>query len=128
MTRMLKRLVRAMRSYLTCPEFTTRRLLNRGLLELHEQLKVTTMRAYPDTLIIETINSCDGTCRLCPVGERRRARPGRILDMQIYRRFIDEVGSYARQVHFHNWGEPTLDPFLPERIRYAHDKGLRTFV
>jgi MoaA/NifB/PqqE/SkfB family radical SAM enzyme len=114
--------------YVKSPYWTKRRLINWLLLELHERLRLARIRAYPDKLIIETINACDGTCKLCPVGEGRRSRPARVLDMALYQRFIDELAPYAREVHLENWGEPTLDPHLVARIRYAHKRNLYTFV
>ena len=125
---MLKYIASKVVSYAKSPYWTKRRLVNWFLLAFHERLRLARIRAYPDKLIIETINACDGTCQLCPVGEGRRSRPARVLDMALYQRFIDELAPYAREVHLENWGEPTLDPHLLARIQYAHKRNLYTFV
>src|SRR6516225_7151799 len=91
---------------------TPRRLMNRLVLDLDEQMKSEFIHAYPGSLIIETINACNSTCKLCPVGEGRRSRPVRTLDMHTYCRFIDELGPYAESVTLNNWGEPLLDRYL----------------
>jgi MoaA/NifB/PqqE/SkfB family radical SAM enzyme len=102
--------------------------MNRLVLDLDEQMKSEFIHAYPGSLIIETINACNSTCKLCPVGEGRRSRPVRTLDMHTYCRFIDELGPYAESVTLNNWGEPLLDRYLVERIRYAARIGLLTGI
>lgn len=107
---------------------TPKRILNRLAVDLHERLKSDVILAYPDFLIVETINGCNSTCKLCPVGEGRKARPVQVLDMEIYKAFIDELGPYAQSIILQNWGEPLLDKYLAERIAYADRKGLMTGI
>jgi MoaA/NifB/PqqE/SkfB family radical SAM enzyme len=125
---MIARAARIIYRFLFTPYLTRKRLVNRIVLEIHERLRLDYIRAYPDTLIIETTNACNSTCQLCPVGEGRRARPVRCLDMATYCRFVDELAPYAQTVILQNWGEPLLDRYLAERIRYANSKGLKTVL
>jgi hypothetical protein len=100
-------------------------VVNWLLLELHERLRLASIRAYPEKLIVETINACDSTCRLCPVGEGRRSRPPRCWIWFSTSASLTNWPPYAREVHLQNWGEPILD-HLVARIQYAHKRNLFT--
>lgn len=127
-TEVTERAARIIHQLLFSPYLTPRRLLNTALVRLHEKLKLDNIHAYPEILLVEATNSCDSTCRLCPVGEGRRSRPASVLDMETFKQFIDELAPYAQKVHFHNWGDPILDKHLVDKIRYAHDRKLITFI
>lgn len=124
----LKRAARTLYRLCFSPYLTPRRFFNMLVIRLQEQFRCEKIWAYPEILIIEATNACDSTCKLCPVGEGRRSRPVSVLDMDTYKRFIDELAPYAQRVHFHNWGDPILDKRLVEKIRYAHEKGLVTYI
>lgn len=73
---------------------------------------------------IEPTNMCNGKCIMCPREEMKR--PQGILDINIYKRIIDEaVEAGAKQLSLENFGETFLDPYIFERAEYAKSKGLR---
>jgi MoaA/NifB/PqqE/SkfB family radical SAM enzyme len=128
MSPMVGRLARTAYRLFFTPYLTPRRIFNQVLLDVHERFRWDYIHAYPETVLVETTNACNSTCRLCPVGEGRRTRKVTALDAELFGRFIDDVAPYTQKVHFQNWGEPLLDKRLCDRIQYAHSKGLYTYV
>jgi MoaA/NifB/PqqE/SkfB family radical SAM enzyme len=83
-----------------------------------------TLPRFPPVIRIETTNACNARCVDCP--HRRMQRPVVTMDDALFRRIIDQCADRpCRSVHLHNFGEPLLDRRLPDRIRYAKEKGLR---
>lgn len=81
------------------------------------------LRAFPPVVRIETTNACNGRCVICP--HRTMQRPIRRMDEAHFRDLVDQCAAGGcREVHLHNFGEPLLDPALPQRIRYAKSKGV----
>jgi MoaA/NifB/PqqE/SkfB family radical SAM enzyme len=79
---------------------------------------------FPRTVQIETTNACNARCIICPYTYMQR--PVATMVDGLYAKLIDECARHnCPDVHLHNFGEPLLDPKLPERIRYAKEKGLK---
>jgi sulfatase maturation enzyme AslB (radical SAM superfamily) len=78
---------------------------------------------FPKMVRIETTNHCNANCGFCP-----RASMGRekgFMDQGLYEKIIDQCSEGGCSVlHLHNFGEPLLDKQLPQRIRFAKDKGI----
>ena len=75
----------------------------------------------------EITDLCNAHCIMCP--REKHDRPHGIMDQAKYEASIDEVaGMGAEQVVLTGFGESTLDKHLEEKIAYAHDKGLRTYI
>ncbi|MBM3245426.1 MAG: hypothetical protein FJZ15_06525 [Candidatus Omnitrophica bacterium] len=78
----------------------------------------------PSTVLIEGTNMCNAKCITCP--HKYMSRSVGIMDMALYKKIVDEckgLGVYS--VHPYGFGEPLLDPFLVERIRYAKSQSIR---
>jgi len=74
---------------------------------------------------IEPTNHCNLRCPMCPTGKRdTTVKPG-LMDMDLYRKVIDEISLFAVDINLFFRGESTIHPGLPEMIRYAREKGLR---
>lgn len=74
----------------------------------------------------EVTDLCNANCVMCP--RDKHDRPHGIMDQDKYERSIDEVVSLgAKQVVLTGFGEPMIDKKLERKIRYAKDKGLRTY-
>lgn len=81
------------------------------------------MPAFPPVVRIETTSACNAQCIICPHRRMRRA-PGRMED-ELYEHLISEcVRGGCGEVHLHNFGEPLLDPRLPERVALAKKRGI----
>lgn len=66
---------------------------------------------------------------MCP--REKMKRPVGYMDLALFKRLIDECSQWdsLEEVHLHGFGEPLIDPYLTERVRYAKEKGIRdTYV
>lgn len=74
----------------------------------------------PPFLMLEPSSRCNMSCPMCPflVHQEGRYNP---VDMSIdkYRRLMDELGPTLLTLSLWGWGEPLLNEYLPEMIRYA---------
>jgi len=78
----------------------------------------------PTHLQIEPTNTCNLRCKLCPVsGEMHR--PAGFMDFALYKRLLDEIGSYVFLMLFWDWGEPFMHPSAFEMIADAHRRGIQ---
>ena len=67
---------------------------------------------------LETINQCNADCCFCPF--TKMTRPKGTMSLPLFRRIIDEVATIPAINHITltGLGEPLLDRFLVERVRY----------
>ena len=85
------------------------------------------MRLINPEIRFEVTNICNAKCIMCP--REKMKRPQGVLDMALYKRVLDEaVCAGANQVSLENYGEPFMDPYLAERVRYAKSKGMAVFT
>jgi hypothetical protein len=77
---------------------------------------------------VELTNRCNFSCEFCPNPVMERA--GGQMEWPLLERVLDEIaaGDLARLVLFHQQGEPTLHPRLPDAVRLAARLGLRPCV
>jgi len=82
---------------------------------------------YPTEYAIETVFGCNAKCVMCFINNPT-SRKKTVMKMDLFKFCIDEMVPYIDYIEkFDLWalGEPTIDPHLIERIRYARDKGYR---
>jgi radical SAM protein with 4Fe4S-binding SPASM domain len=80
-------------------------------------------RRPPDIVQIEATNLCNAKCTFCPRDDMAR-RQG-FMDMALYEKIVDECAQLGiRHVRMHNYGEAFLDKRLPDKIRYAKQRGI----
>jgi len=87
---------------------------------------VSRAKGFPFRINIETTNYCNARCSICPYGDMTRGKG--FMDMGLYKKIIDECALHRRDIHvvsLYMHGEPLLDKYLAERVRYAKDKGIR---
>jgi radical SAM protein with 4Fe4S-binding SPASM domain len=71
----------------------------------------------------EVTNKCNADCIMCPNGIMKRQVAHMNLDL--FKRIVDEIAAEKLPLIrfvFAGIGEPTIDPHLPERIRYLKEK------
>jgi len=105
-----------------------RRIIQKGLWKLgfHHVLP-----DRPSTLMIEPTNVCNLKCPACPVGAGTLNRPPRTMSFDEFRHILDQAADppgYLKQVTLFNYGEPFFCNDLLRMVRYAADRGLRTFT
>jgi hypothetical protein len=79
----------------------------------------------PSVLMIENTNHCNADCVMCP--RDTLSRPRGIMDVGLFEKIIREVSGEKRKpvTHLHGFGEPLLDKRLPEKVRFAKDRGIK---
>lgn len=79
-------------------------------------------------LQVENTSTCNAKCHFCvyPAAERW----GGLMSMELFKKVIDEATDIEAisQLCITGLGEPTLDPHLVERIRYARSKKPQMFI
>lgn len=80
-------------------------------------------RRFPPIVRIETTNRCNAKCSFCPRPTMKRAAGTMAQDL--FERLVAECAlGGSRVLHLHNFGEPLLDPDLPDRIAFAKKAGV----
>jgi radical SAM protein with 4Fe4S-binding SPASM domain len=81
-------------------------------------------RSFPPVVRLETTNRCNAVCAFCPRLTMRR--PTGIMEQGLFERLAREAAEGGcRSLHLHNFGEPLLDPDLPERVALAKGLGIK---
>jgi MoaA/NifB/PqqE/SkfB family radical SAM enzyme len=75
------------------------------------------------TVEFEVTNLCNADCIMCPNGIMER--PVARMEMDLFTKIVDELAAsnmaFIKFV-FAGIGEPTIDPKLPDKIRYLKEK------
>ena len=78
---------------------------------------------FPLVLNIEPTNACNAKCYYCPNGEVVMNQGVSFLDINDYKRIIDQIKSHKLiMLNFHKDGEPLLHKKLPDMVDYAKEK------
>jgi len=101
-----------------------KRLVNWLLTETSVYAKPPTPWGWPTILQVEPSSVCNLRCTFCPVTTGLE-RPAGLLDFEIYKRVIDEIGDYLFLILLWDWGEPFLNPAIYDMIAYAKARKIR---
>jgi radical SAM protein with 4Fe4S-binding SPASM domain len=111
-------------------EYTPKRIWNyiKIFISMHlsKILKKQIIWGYPPLLMVEPTNICNLKCPMCPSGNGDMNRPHGKLDLKQFKTIMDDVGDYIYQVQFWNQGEPFINKYFLDMVRYAKTKGLMT--
>lgn len=80
---------------------------------------------------IEVAGMCNLHCISCPRGNWPRHRKPGFMKAETYGRLIDKIlfdDPWTGIITLYNWGEPLLNPALPEIIQITREKGLLSAV
>lgn len=76
---------------------------------------------------IENTNVCNASCEMCPRDEM--TRPTSIMPMGLFMSLVDQARELgATDVSIFGFGEPLLDPTLPQKVEYCDQRGLTTHI
>lgn len=84
----------------------------------------------PYAVIIETGNTCNFRCPTCPTPHHliyQRRKP-QLMNLEKYKKIIDNIKDYVHIVYVYNSNEPLLHPDIVNMIRYASDNNLHTMI
>jgi hypothetical protein len=77
-----------------------------------------------ESIEIETVNRCNGTCGFCPINHRDDRRPYAKMSEELFHKIIDELEAldYAGRISLFSNNEPLLDNRICEFAKYASDR------
>jgi len=80
---------------------------------------------YPYMAHVSPAGVCNLHCALCPVNDPAMRGKG-LLPLATFRRFLDQVGPYLLHMILWGWGEPLLNPELPQMCADARARDIVT--
>lgn len=83
---------------------------------------------YPIAVMIEPTNICNLKCPLCPSGNGTLKREKGYMNLDLFKKIVDEVKDYSTMLILWNQGEPYLNKQMNNMVKYASDAGLFTMV
>jgi len=86
-------------------------------------VKSTKTWGWPITLQVEPASICNLRCALCPVTEGMD-RPTGLMDFELFKKSIDEMGDYVLLIILWDWGEPFVNPAIYDMIAYAKKRNI----
>lgn len=81
---------------------------------------------WPHMLQIEPTSLCNLSCPLCPAGRDELNRERRNMTLDEFRGIIDDMERWLLFLVMWDWGEPCINPQLPDMLRYAADRRIHT--
>lgn len=99
-------------------------LKNRALLNYEYLRKKTVLKGFPIEITIELTNWCNLDCVFCP--HRKMKRPVGFIEVNLFKKIIDEIKGYVESVDLDLMGESAMHPQIFEIIRYCKKAGLKT--
>lgn len=103
---------------------TPRKILNLILKEIQFSLGHSRLLYYPNKLTIDIGNVCNLKCPLCPTGRGDTHASRGFMEVDGFKKVIDELGSYLTNLELYNWGEPLLHKDLITMITYAKERNI----
>lgn len=85
----------------------------------------------PFIINIDPADVCNFQCKFCPTGDRELMRntPGRnhgLMDFELYKKIIDDICGFedkVKVIRLYKDGEPLLNPYFAEMVKYAKKSG-----
>jgi radical SAM protein with 4Fe4S-binding SPASM domain len=80
------------------------------------------------SLMIGTNGVCNACCTLCPTNKSIRAHlPTGVMTMELFQKIVDDIAVHNIEVdngkiRFGLFGEPLMDRYIVERVRYARER------
>lgn len=81
----------------------------------------------PKRIQLETFYGCNARCTMCAIS-KPATRPIGVMTMEMFKSIVDSLvpyKDYIEKVDLFALGEPLLDTYLVERIRYLKERGFR---
>lgn len=82
----------------------------------------------PFMLMVEPTNFCNLKCPMCPSGNGEMTRPRGKMELDDFKRLVDQVHQHVFMMMLWNQGEPYINRCFNEMVRYARDHRIFTFT
>lgn len=95
------------------------------------------VNSYPYLMLLDPTSICQLQCPACPTGlqnaKRHSAQPVHfreqtMMEAPLFESMLEEMGEYLFFIRFYNWGEPLLNPKLPDYIKLTQKYGIYTDI
>jgi len=96
-------------------DFYRRKALDSPLFDFRTRTLARTLEDWPRALLIDITNRCNAKCVWCPNPDLTHLGA---MDMDLYRKLIDDYGPRGGVVTFGTFGEPLMDKHMRERVEY----------
>jgi len=104
------------------------KLANMAAINIQYKLKTERVVGRPYRMKIESTNICNTKCQLCPTGIGLGGREKGKMSFEHYTKLIDELKRWLLALDLSMWGDPLIVPDIYKMVRYAHDKGVWTYL
>ncbi|MCW5906438.1 MAG: SPASM domain-containing protein [Chitinophagales bacterium] len=88
--------------------------------------RLPTQWGMPFNISIEPTTNCNLGCPECPSGLKSFTRPTGNLEIDFYKKTVDELGNRLIYLYFYFQGEPYLHPKFLDLVKYASEKKIYT--
>ena len=95
-------------------------------MNLSKILRLPVVWGIPPIVMVEPTNICNLKCPMCPSGNGDMARPRGRLDLENFKKLMNDIGPYVYQIQFWNQGEPFLNKQFLDMVAYAKRFGVMT--
>ncbi len=104
--------------------------IRNGLVKNESFISYTELKPYD--FAIEVSGACNLRCLACPQATRDVQRPSAgFMSLQIFRRVVEKIlrdSPFVGNLQLYQWGEPLLNPNLPDMICHANEQGIKCAV
>lgn len=109
--------------------WTLRKAGNALLAHMALRLKLRYVPAMPLVAKLEATNACNGTCVLCPVGQKTPSgRQAGLMRWELFCELVDKLKDTLLVLDITNWGESLIHPRALDMIRYGHQANIYTYL
>lgn len=96
---------------------------------MYHWMRGSTVLPYPPLkLHLEPTSVCNLRCPMCPQAIDAVKGDTGYIDMDLYRKIIDDASGFVREVNLFFRGEPLLHKHMPEILSYGRSKSVRLHV
>lgn len=91
---------------------------NNSYKQMHACFSSTTNHICPEKLYLDITEDCNLYCRMC---RDELCIKGKTMNIQLFKRVVDETIPYVKSYSLFNWGEPLLVKDFKERVLYINE-------
>ena len=102
-------------SFFPAMDYFRRKIYDSPLFDSSIRPLANKLEEWPGALLIDITNRCNAKCVWCPNPDLTNLGA---MDMDLYRKIIDDYGTRGGVVTFGTFGEPLMDKQIKERIEY----------
>ncbi len=81
---------------------------------------------FPPSLLVEPTNHCNLKCPMCPHQKMGRAKG--MMTESLYQKILDEASGKTELLSLHFLGESLTHPRMCDFVKYAANKGMKTYL